>query len=290
MGPLARTAFLTLNNSIVQRRISKGCPQDSASGPGFSNLQYNSLLNLEYTKNTKVIAYADDLMILVKGTTQVEVENYANIETQKVAKWVKNNKITFNEQKSKIMVITRKKPKNKQDFRIFLNNKELQQEDAIKYLGIVIDRTFNFNEHIENITGKCTKIIHVLSKSAKINCGLRHDILRIIYAGAILPILACRAPTWIECLKRKHNVTKLRRVQRLINIKIARAYRTTSHEALCVLTGITPIQIELRSQAKVYYITRGNAQIRGLSKRFERFKFGIFYLLIVKIRYNFTHK
>ena len=28
-----------------------------------------------------VIAYADDLMILVKGTTQVEVENYANIHT-----------------------------------------------------------------------------------------------------------------------------------------------------------------------------------------------------------------
>jgi len=30
--------------------------------------------------------------------------------------------------------------------------------------------------------------------------------------------------------------------------------------------------------------------LQGLSKRFERFKFGIFYVLIVKIRYNFTHK
>ena len=29
---------------------------------------------------------------------------------------------------------------------------------------------------------------------------------------------------------------------------------------------------------------------QGLWKRFERFKFGIFYVLIVKIRYNFTHK
>ena len=87
-----RTAFLTLNNSIVQRRTSKGCPQGSASGPGFWNLQYNSSLNLEYTKITKVIAYADDLMILIKGTTQVEVENYANIETQKVTKWAKKTK------------------------------------------------------------------------------------------------------------------------------------------------------------------------------------------------------
>jgi hypothetical protein len=28
------------------------------------------------------MAYADELMILVKGTTQEEAENYANIETQ----------------------------------------------------------------------------------------------------------------------------------------------------------------------------------------------------------------
>ena len=44
----------------------------------------------------------------------------------------------------------------------------------------------------------------------------------------------------------------------MINIKIARAYRTTSHEALCVLTGMTPIHIELECQAIIYYNTRGN--------------------------------
>jgi hypothetical protein len=87
---------------------------------------------------------------------------------------------------------------------------------------------------------------------------LRHDVLRIIYNGAILPILSYGAPVWIECLKKKHNVIKLRRVQRLINIKMARAYRTTSYEALCVLTGMTPILIELESQANIYYNTRGH--------------------------------
>ena len=119
-----RTACITLNSGIVQRKISKACPLGSASRPGFWNLQYNSLLNLEYTKNIKVIAYADDLMILVKGTSQVEVENYANIETQKIAKWTRNNKVYFNDQKSNIMVIMRNKPKNRWDFKFFLNNKK----------------------------------------------------------------------------------------------------------------------------------------------------------------------
>jgi len=151
-------------------------------------------------------------MILVKGTTQVEVENYANIKTQNVAKWARNNKIDFNDQKLKIMLITRNKPKNRRDLKFILNNKKLQQEDTIKYLGIIIDRRFNFNEHTENIAGNCIKIIHALSKSAKINWGLRHNVLRIIYTGAILPILSYGAPIWIECLKRKHNVAKLKRI------------------------------------------------------------------------------
>ena len=80
----------------------------------------------------------------------------------------------------------------------------------------------------------------------------------IIYNGAILPILSYGAPVWIECLKKKHNAIKLERVQRLINIKIARAYRTSSYNTLCILTGMTPILIELGSQAKIYHNTRGN--------------------------------
>jgi len=51
------------------------------------------------------------------------------------------------------------------------------------------------------------------------------------------------------------NALKLKQIQRLTNIKIAKAYRTTSHEALCVLTGITPIMTELGNLAQRYHIT-----------------------------------
>jgi len=186
-------------------------------------------------------------VFLVKGSNHVEVENYANIETQKVAKWARDKKIRFNDQKSKVMIITKKMPKNKRGTKIFLNNKILQQADTIKYLGITIDRRLNFKNQIDKITGKSIKIAHALSRSAKINWGLRHDVPRIIYTRAILPILSYGAPVWIECLKRKQNALKLKRVQRLTNIKMAKAYRNTSHEALCVLTGMTPILIELES-------------------------------------------
>jgi len=193
-------------------------------------------------------------MILVKGLNQVEVENYANIKTQKVANWARNNKMSFNDLKSKVMMIKKTKPKNRRDMKIFLSKKKLQQADTTKYLGITIDSRFNFNQNIDKITGKSIKIIHAFSKSTKINWGLRHDVLRIIYNGAILPILSYGAPVWIECLK-KRQCHKTQKGAETDKYKIARVYRTTSQEALCVLTGMTPIFIELGSQAKIYHNT-----------------------------------
>ena len=48
-----RTAIFTTNSMKMEREVTKGCPQGSCCGPGFWNIQYNSLLNLEFGKRTK---------------------------------------------------------------------------------------------------------------------------------------------------------------------------------------------------------------------------------------------
>jgi len=53
---------------------------------------------------------------------------------------------------------------------------------------------------------------------------------------------------------------KLIRVQRLVNIKMAKAYQTVSNEALCLLTGMTPIDIKIEEAAKLYRLTRGSTK------------------------------
>jgi hypothetical protein len=62
------------------------------------------------------------------------------------------------------------------------------------------------------------------------------------------------APVWIEALKKECNKTVYNRVQHLINIKIAKAFRTTSNEGLCTLTGLTPIVIKAMRNNQVYEI------------------------------------
>jgi len=61
---------------------------------------------------------------------------------------------------------------------------------------------------------------------------------------------------WIEALEKGCNRTVYKRVQRLINIKITKAFRTTSNEALCTLTGLTPIVIKAEEAATLYNLMR----------------------------------
>ena len=46
----------------------------------------------------------------------------------------------------------------------------------------------------------------------------------------------------------------LRRVQRLINIKVAKAYRTISFEASYFMAGVPPIGIVIEEKARLYKI------------------------------------
>ena len=120
-----------------------------------------------------------------------------------------------------------------------------------------MDSKFNFNEHIKYTTDRCTKLINALSKSARLNWGLKQEALRIIYSGAILPQLLYAAPVWAEAIQKKCNKDKYTRVQRLISLRIARAYRTISHEALCILTGLTPIYIKVEEVVTLYNTKTG---------------------------------
>jgi alkyl hydroperoxide reductase subunit AhpF len=165
----------------------KGCPQGSCCGPGFWNIMYNALLNLDFSSHTKVIAFADDLAIMTKGNNPSEAEVFANSDLAKIEKWAKENKIQFNEIKSKAMLITRKR--NNANINIYLNNRRLEVVKETKYLGIYFNRRFTFDKHIRYIAENSTKLIYKLGKFANLQWDLGHISLKTIYEGVFIPLL-----------------------------------------------------------------------------------------------------
>jgi len=65
-------------------------------------------------------------------------------------------------------------------------------------------------------------------------------------------LLLYGAPVWIGAMQYELEKGKYIRVLRLINLRTAKAFCTTSSEALCILTGITPIIIKTEEAVKMY--------------------------------------
>jgi len=109
---------MSTNSVSIERRVTKGCPQGSYCGPGFWNLLYSSLLKMEFTRHSNAIAYADDVIILTKGESIVEAENYMNLDLRKISEWADNNELKFNEHKLKVILMSRRKRKEKKEIEI----------------------------------------------------------------------------------------------------------------------------------------------------------------------------
>jgi hypothetical protein len=58
-------------------------------------------INLKYTNHSKVVAFADDLIIMMKAESIGGAENIDNVELNKITEWATDNKIRFNEEKIK---------------------------------------------------------------------------------------------------------------------------------------------------------------------------------------------
>ena len=135
---------------------------------GFLEHQYNSLLNLKFKRRTKPVSFADDLILAIRGETVIEVENFSNLELSKLTAWPKSNKISFNEERSKIMLTSRRKQKKVKVIKVYLLNKPSEQVTTMKCLGIIMDNKFKFSEHISYVAERCTKLIQFIQISKRV--------------------------------------------------------------------------------------------------------------------------
>jgi len=108
-----RKDIITINNISKEKEITHGCPHLSCSGTGLWNIQFGTLHKIKYTKHTKAVAFADDLLIMVRADSVGEAENRANVELNKITKWARDNKLISNERISKVMLLRRRKRKER---------------------------------------------------------------------------------------------------------------------------------------------------------------------------------
>src|SRR3978361_1241232 len=88
----------------------RGCPQGGVGSPIYWNMVIKKLITILHGLGIHVVAYADDLALLISGISTMTLCSIMNSTLREVEKWCISTGLTVNLDKSQLMRFTLKKP------------------------------------------------------------------------------------------------------------------------------------------------------------------------------------
>ncbi|XP_062539084.1 uncharacterized protein LOC134207375 [Armigeres subalbatus] len=131
----------------------------------------------------------------------------------------------------------------------------------VKHLGVMIDDRLNSNSRVDYAYEKATKAITALTRIISNNPAISSSKRRLL-ASVSTSILRYGAPDSAAGVITRRNLTRL---NRLMAMRVASAYRTITMDAVCVIAGMDPINILLEEDCECYR-RRGTAGARVIAK------------------------
>ena len=141
------------NNSSDMKLITCGVPQGSILGPLLFLLNINDIASVA---NLLSILFADDTTLFYSSKSLQERATVVNNELRKLIEWLNANRLSQNIDKTYLMIF-RPKCKNENCPTIQINGSSIQEVDNAKFLGVTIDNSLNWIEHIKCISRKIVK-------------------------------------------------------------------------------------------------------------------------------------
>ena len=150
--------MITVSSS--SKVIQTGVPQGSILGPLLFLLYINDLPN---ALKHDCILFADDTTLLIKCKEKSDLEVAANEEIKVIARWMENNNLKLNVDKTNVLHF---RPYNSKEVQIKLelDNLSLLQSSNAKFLGIIVDANLSWKNHIDAICVKIDKFVFALRR------------------------------------------------------------------------------------------------------------------------------
>lgn len=100
-----RRACIVGEAETVWIDVSRGCPQGSICGPTIWNLMLDDLLNDLNCDGTRLVAYADDILLLVEGHSRLEIERKGTALLAKIVDWGARVGVELSQSKTAAMLL-----------------------------------------------------------------------------------------------------------------------------------------------------------------------------------------
>lgn len=205
--------------------ISYGVPQGSVLGPSLFLIYINELCNINLP-NCKIITYADDTALVFYDKSWVGATTKAETGLGIVSQWMQNNSLTLNVSKTKVIYFGISKRCIPGDYEYPIrfhscgsrsmqnstcNCMCLTKAETINYLGVQLDNTLSWKNHINLLSKRTRKLIYVFKT-------LRHiaefNLLKSVYFALAQSILSYCITSWGGTCKTR--MIELERAQRAL--------------------------------------------------------------------------
>jgi hypothetical protein len=237
-----------------KRRVSSGVPQGSVLGPTLWNVMYDGLLRTEIPEGSSLVAFADDVAVVIEGKTALDLQYIGNEALQRVKDWLDRAGLELAVQKTKAVMFSRRRRPLLP--RLLLEGFEVPLSKSMRYLGIQLDGGLRFGEHIELAAAKASGAALQLGRLMP-NVGGPKSSRRKLLHGVVHSTLLYGAPIWARSLEKEHHRKKMAAVQRRSALRVISGYRTISEEAALVLASSPPIDLLALERQAVYEKGKG---------------------------------
>lgn len=244
-----RHILLEAEETYKTVNITSGVPQGSILGPTLWNIMYDGLFKLDMPDGITLVGFADDVAIVATARTESLLMNSANIALMRVSNWIQQRRLALAPQKTEAVLLTKRRKIEPICF--VVQGVNIIPSSAVKYLGVWLDTKLTFKTHIENTILKSEKTTNALAGLMP-NIGGPGAAKRRMLCSVVHSQMLYAAPAWYSVTTNRRVLQKLTSLQRKLCIRICSAYRTTSTDAVGVIAGIPPIELQILERRERY--------------------------------------
>lgn len=235
-----------LRDRIFQVRIGQtlsqptkqttGTPQGSVLSPLLFILAVNDIQKcINYP--VRHLLYADDLVLFARGNSLPDLQTQLQGTINKLASWGHRHGLSFAPTKTKVVNFTRKR--HTPPLLLTLNGERLKEDTNAKFLGLIFDRTLNWQLHIQTLRQKCSQRLNLLKTLNGTAWGADKKCLLRLYGSHIRSILDYGSIVYSSA---SHStLKKLDTIQNQALRIASGAFRTSPIASILAETNIIPL-------------------------------------------------
>ena len=190
--------------------VTHGVPQGSILGPALFNIYINDLPLIPTTGSLE--SFVDDSKLFVsfpiKNINVVTAQLTEDL--RKIAAWCCTNSLLINPEKPKLLLLGTRQMLNKvpDSFGLEILGKQSYPSPFAKDLGVTIDASLTFDEHVTNLVSSCTGILCQINRAKYL---LDKQTISIIINALVFSKLYYYSSVWGNTSNK--NLDKLQKVQ-----------------------------------------------------------------------------